>query len=165
MAERGRSAVELRRGPSGLGLVVFLPGGRRAVLEPGVTLADLDDGARRELESGAAPLTPTEALFEDPDGAWWLAQATGPAWAEEGAAADIVGTRFTRLDGSGRRLEAAGASWARLAAGGPAVEQRREELLGAAWRAAAEAESAGTPSTAEAESAGTPSTAETETAE
>lgn len=96
-------ALEALRSMSGMSLVVFPEDRVRAGLPAGRTLADLaaDDVAR--LRAGAAPLTVTEELIEF-DGAPWLVQQTGPAWAEPAeASAELCGLLFIRLDGSGRR--------------------------------------------------------------
>lgn len=105
--------IEAWRAISGHALVYLLPldGGappaddrrdRRAVLEPGRELADLDAAAREALASGGAPLTPTERRFTDKEGETWLAQCSGPVWAE-GVADGLTGIVFTRLTGGHER--------------------------------------------------------------
>lgn len=102
MAERA-GAVEALRSMSGMSLVVFPAERVRASLPAGRTLADLSADELAELRAGAASLTVTEALIEF-DGAPWLVQQTGPAWAEPAeASADLCGLLFIRLDGSGHR--------------------------------------------------------------
>lgn len=103
--------VEAWRAPSGLGLAYFLadPGpeslaDRRAGLPAGTGVSDLSEDAVRELWEGAAPLTATEVRFEDSRGDSWLAQATGPAWSESGAA-DAVGVRLVCLTADRETLE------------------------------------------------------------
>ena len=75
---------------------------RRALLESGESLSDLDDDRLGELLAEGAPLTATERRLETPDGGRWLAQSTGPVWAE-GVAAGLTGVLFTDLRGSGER--------------------------------------------------------------
>lgn len=101
MADEGLVVEALRSG-SGLTLIVWPASGRRAVLREGRRLADLDDAETEALLESAAPLTATEAIIEL-EGESWLAQQTGPAWAEPAeASADLCGIRFLRLDGSER---------------------------------------------------------------
>lgn len=101
MADTGLVVEALRSG-SGLTLIVWPASGRRAVLREGRRLADLDDAETDGLLESAAPLTATEAIIEL-EGESWLAQQTGPAWAEPAeASADLCGIRFLRLDGSER---------------------------------------------------------------
>lgn len=96
-------AVMALRSTSGMSLVVFPEERLRASLEAGRKLAELTAADLAELRAGAAPLTVTEALIEF-DGAPWLVQQTGPAWAEPAeASAELCGLLFLRLDGSGRR--------------------------------------------------------------
>lgn len=96
-------AVEALQSMSGMSLVVFPAERVRASLPAGRTLADLSADELAELRAGAAPLTVTEALIEF-DGAPWLVQQTGPAWAEPAeASAELCGLLYTRLDGSGHR--------------------------------------------------------------
>lgn len=102
MAEDAGVVVALRS-TSGMSLVVFPEDRVRASLPAGRTFADLSADEVAELRAGAAPLTVTEAFIEF-DGAPWLVQQTGPAWAEPAeASAELCGLLFTRLDGSGRR--------------------------------------------------------------
>lgn len=126
----GEEAVQAWRTAEGHGLILFLPGGERALLEDDRDLADLSDGELAELRERAVPLTPTEAVFAAPDGRRWLAQATGPAWSNE-AAPGILGTRFTSLEGTYERFDAAGTPLTV-----PAVDatRRQRELL-SLWRA------------------------------
>lgn len=99
----GSGAVEALRSMSGMTLVVFPEERVRAALPAGRSLADLSADELAELRAGAAPLTVTEALIEF-DGAPWLVQQTGPAWAEAAdASAELCGLLFLRLDGSGHR--------------------------------------------------------------
>lgn len=100
-------AVEAWRAEDGLALVVFLPGGQRALLEGGRSLGSLSDEDLAGLRERAAALTPTEAVFTAADGRRWLAQATGPAWAAE-ASPGLLGTRFTSLDGPHERFDVVG---------------------------------------------------------
>ena len=100
--EKG-GAVEGLHAMSGMTLVVFPADRVRACLPAGRRLADLSADELSELRAGAAPLTVTEDVIER-DGAPWLVQQTGPAWAEPTeASGDLCGLLFTRLDGSGRR--------------------------------------------------------------
>lgn len=94
--------VEALQAVSGLTLVLWPGEGVRAVLPAGSALADLSAARLAELRADAKPLTVTERIIEA-DGAAWLVQQTGPAWAEEGGASDLCGLMFTRLDGSARR--------------------------------------------------------------
>jgi hypothetical protein len=128
-AGAGFVAVEARRTAAGQALIVFLPGGDRALLEGGRALSDLSDGELADLRRIALPLTPTEAVFRAPDGRHWLAQATGPAWSPE-AAPGILGTRFTSLEGPYERFDAAGTPLTVP----PADPDRREHELLALWR-------------------------------
>jgi len=99
----GAGGVEALRSASGMSLVVFPDDRLRAGLPAGRSLADLSAEEQAELRAGAAPLTVTEDLIEF-DGAPWLVQQTGPAWAEPAeASAELCGLLFLRLDGSGRR--------------------------------------------------------------
>lgn len=89
-------------------LVLSFPGPRRMLLEPGHRIADLaGDGLATEL-AAACGLTATEAVFTAPDGRRWLAQAVGPAWAGSEAAAGLLGTMFTSVDGKYERFEVRG---------------------------------------------------------
>ncbi len=102
MGER-ENAVEALHSMSGMSLVVFPAERVRARLPAGRKLADLSAAELADLRAGATSLTVTEDLIEY-DGAPWLVQQTGPAWAEPAdASADLCGLRFLRLDGSGRR--------------------------------------------------------------
>jgi len=102
-ATSARGAVEGLHSVSGMTLVVFPADRVRAGLPAGRRLADLSAVELSELLADAAPLTVTEDVIER-DGALWLVQQTGPAWAEAAeASADLCGLLFTRLDGSGRR--------------------------------------------------------------
>lgn len=112
------SACEAWRGGSGWGVVYFValgPDGaagddrrdRRALLEPGAGLADLDDAGLTSLLGGAAGLTSTERRFRDVDGRAWLAQSRGPVWAEGGVAEGLTGLVFTSLEGPFERVESA----------------------------------------------------------
>jgi len=131
-------AVEAWRAPGGPALCYFVrlesgePGAgdredRRAALDPGRTLTDLDRAELRDLLDGAAPLTATERRFRAPDGRFWLAQSVGPVWAEESAAEAVTGVRFTSLEGELERLEGPGGH----------VGRASEEELREAWRRAA----------------------------
>ena len=87
------------RAPSGLGLGYFVcddpeAGDRRVTLAAASAVPDLDDEAFRALWEAGRPLTPTERRFVDAGGAIWLAQGTGPVWAEGGSAAGTVGLRL-----------------------------------------------------------------------
>lgn len=95
-------AIDAWRDSRDLGLCYMLPlegdapapddrRDRRAVLEPGQSLDGLDAAALQSLWSGGVPLTDTERRFSDPDDAVWLAQNTGPVWAEADAATDSTG--------------------------------------------------------------------------
>lgn len=107
-ADRPGGAIEALTSESGLSLVVFPDLGRRASLPAGRRLADLDAGELAALAEEAYPLTVTERIIEH-DGAQWLVQQTGPAWAEpDEASADLCGILFTRLGGSEERHEAGG---------------------------------------------------------
>jgi len=92
----------------GTTLVFVFPGPRRMLLDPGRRIADLaNDDLAPEL-AAACGLTATEDVFPAPDGRRWLAQAVGPAWAGSEAAAGIVGTLFTSIDGRYERFEVRG---------------------------------------------------------
>jgi len=93
--------IDAWRAPSGLGLGYFLTAAgpetdRRAALPADAELERLDDRAIRDLWESAVPLTATETRFVGSDGEAWLAQSTGPAWSE-GGAADVVGVRLVCL--------------------------------------------------------------------
>lgn len=77
---------------------------RRATLEPGEHLDTLDGDRLEVLVEAASPLTETERRIVDSAGVPWLAQASGPVWAEGGAASGLVGVVFTRLAGPFDRL-------------------------------------------------------------
>ncbi len=98
---------------SGLGLAWFAPakgdgaasatestagaGGvedRRALLQPDHDLSTMDGETLAELWENSRPLTPTERRITGPDGEVWLAQGTGPAWADARAAREILGVRL-----------------------------------------------------------------------
>ena len=95
--------VVARTADGGHSLIVFLPSGRRSALPPGI---QLEDASLADLASEAVAMTATETLLEL-DGVNWLAQASGPVWAEA-AAADSGGFVFTALDGSLRRVVVSG---------------------------------------------------------
>jgi hypothetical protein len=117
-------ALEALHSMSGMTLVVFPAEGVRAMLPAGRRVADLSGDELTELRHGAAPLTVTEGLI-DYDGAPWLVQQTGPAWAEpEEASADLCGLLFMRLDGSGRRHATEGRASGPL----PAADELRRIL-------------------------------------
>ena len=112
-------AIEAWRGRGGRGLCYFAPledgalveddrADRRASLEPGEEVASLDRGRLESLWSEAAPLTATEQRIRDIEGRPWLAQSSGPVWAEADTAAGLTGLVFTSLDGTGERLEVSG---------------------------------------------------------
>lgn len=112
-------AVEALRARSGHGLLYFLPLGgeapagddrrdRRAVLEPGEELADLDAERLEALRAAAPGLTETERRFVDAEGEVWLVQNVGPVWAEGGVAEGLTGLAFTRLTGAPARRRAPG---------------------------------------------------------
>ncbi|MGI9038449.1 MAG: hypothetical protein ACR2GQ_06270 [Gemmatimonadota bacterium] len=102
MTASSAQPVEALQAVSRLTLVIWPAESVRAALPAGATLGDLSDDELAELRAGARPLTVTERIIEA-DGAAWLVQQTGPAWAEEGGASDLCGLMFTRLDGSARR--------------------------------------------------------------
>ena len=103
MSGERSGAVEGLHSVSGMTLVVFPADRVRAGLQAGRRLADLSPDEFSALRADAAPLTVTEDVIER-DGALWLVQQTGPAWAEAAeASSDLCGLLFTRLDGSGRR--------------------------------------------------------------
>ena len=108
----GARLVEAWRAPGGLGLAYFLADAgssadRRAALPAGTGIAELTDEEARELWEGGAPLTATEIRFEDSIGESWLAQATGPAWSE-GGAAHAIGVLLVCLTDARGRIERAG---------------------------------------------------------
>jgi hypothetical protein len=92
------TAVVAWRAESGHGLVFFVPDDLRATLQPGRSLADLDEADLGVLLSDAAPLTETETRFRWA-GRSWLAQATGPVWAGDQIRSGLGGVLFTSLDG------------------------------------------------------------------
>lgn len=102
--------VEAWRAPSGLGLGYFLSSGtdgdRRVELAAGIDLASLDEEAVSALWESAAPLTSTERRISV-DGDSWLAQASGPVWAE-GAAVGTLGVRLTCLTSERATIAVAG---------------------------------------------------------
>lgn len=133
-------AVEAWRSTSGSVLVHFLPLGddgepaaddrldRRAGLEKGRRLDELEDGELEERLAAGTPLTPTERRFRAPDGRAWLAQSVGPVWAEDGVAEGLTGVLFSALEGEPRRARGPGDH---------VGEASRERLTGW-WRAAVE---------------------------
>lgn len=115
-AEGAWCACEAWRGASGWGVAYFVALDpdepreddrldRRALLEPGAGLADLDDGALASLLEGGAGLTSTERRFADAGGRLWLAQSRGPVWAEGDVASGLTGLVFTSLAGEVERLD------------------------------------------------------------
>ncbi len=106
-------------------LVLSFPGPRRMLLEPGRRIADLESDELAMELAAASGLTATEAVFTDPDGRRWLAQAVGPAWAGSEAAAGLVGTMFTSIDGRYERFEVRGSP---LRSGDEEPERVRAEL-------------------------------------
>jgi hypothetical protein len=117
--------VDAWRAPGGLGLGYFLadsedpkvPADRRTELPPGTAVDDLSEEDVLLLWENAAPLTATEARFEDSAGESWLAQATGPAWSETGAA-DAVGVRIVCLTADRETVECRGLRLSELGASG-----------------------------------------------
>jgi len=67
---------------------------RRALLQPEQDLLNMEAGELTQLWSGGRSLTRTERRVTGPDGEIWLAQGTGPAWADERAAREILGVRL-----------------------------------------------------------------------
>lgn len=130
-------AVVAWRGRGDLGLLYFLrladgspsdraEEDRRASLEPGERLRDLDvDELRRRLSVGT-PLTGTERRFRAPDGELWLAQSVGPVWADGDVAAGLTGVVFTALEGEPRRISGDGVH----------VGEVDDAALGDRWRGA-----------------------------
>lgn len=119
--EEGRwRAVEAWQTSSGSVLLYFLSLGedgepvdddrrdRRAALEAGRRLADLEEAEMAELRAGGTRLTGTERRFRAPDGRPWLAQSAGPVWADGGVATGTTGVLFTALTGEVRRARTAG---------------------------------------------------------
>lgn len=108
-------AVEAWRGQGGHGLCYLLPldsgealdddrEDRRAVLEPGEELQAMDADRLDALFEAATALTATERRILDAGGVPWLAQSSGPVWAEGDVAAGLAGVVFTRLQGPFQRL-------------------------------------------------------------
>lgn len=83
-------------------------GDRRAALEPGERLSELDEERTATLVAASVPLTETERRFSDASGHMWLAQNSGPVWAGGDVASGLTGIVFTRLDGDFLRVEAPG---------------------------------------------------------
>lgn len=139
--ERRWRAVEAWRSAEGSVLVHLLPLegpegtpadddrlDRRAGLERGRRLADLDGEELEELRASATPLTGTERRFRAPDGRPWLAQSVGPVWAEGDVASGLTGVLFSALAGEVRRVRGAGGH----------VGRASDERLVAWWRRAVE---------------------------
>ena len=106
---------EAARAPSGLGLGYFVcddpeVADRRTALPAGLALAGLDDEAFRAWWEAGRPLTRTERRVVDSGGAIWLAQSTGPVWAEGGSAADTVGLRLRCISAHRPVVESSGAT-------------------------------------------------------
>lgn len=124
MGEADRGSVVALRTESGLALVVWPDEGRRAAISDGRDLADLSGAERAALYETASPLTVTEGVIEL-EGEAWLAQQTGPAWAEPAeASADLCGLSFLRLDGSEQREIVSGRAPGRI----PAAAELRQLL-------------------------------------
>jgi len=115
--DRAWLVSEAWRGQSGWGVAYFVALGseaaleddrhdRRALLEPGAGIADLEDADLGRRLEDAAGLTSTERRFRAPGGRLWLAQSRGPVWAEGGVAAGLTGLLFTSLEGPLERIEA-----------------------------------------------------------
>lgn len=107
------------RAPSGLGLGYFVCDDpevedRRAALPAGLALPDLDDEAFLALWEAGRRLTPTERRFVDGGGAVWLAQSTGPVWAERGSAAGTAGLRLRCISAHRPSVELNGATLSEL---------------------------------------------------
>jgi hypothetical protein len=102
--------VDAWRAPGGRGLGYFLAeaseSDRRASLAVEVDVESLSEGDVLALWDTATPLTSTERRFSA-GGEVWLAQASGPAWAES-AAAGLVGVRLRCLTASRAVSEIAG---------------------------------------------------------
>lgn len=140
-------AVPARRGRSGHTLVYFLPvegdavvdddgRDRRAGLEPGRRLSDLDeDGLRTLLERGTR-LTGTERRFRAPDGRLWLVQSVGPVWADDGVAEGLTGLVFTSLEGPPERLAAEGGHAGRMSPSDLSRSWRRAARQRGEWPSA-----------------------------
>lgn len=109
----------------GSSLVLAFPGPRRLLLEPGRRIADLASDELAPELAAACDLTATEDVFTAPDGRRWLAQAVGPVWAGAEAAAGLVGTMFTSIDGRYDRFEVHGSP---LRSGDEDPERVRAEL-------------------------------------
>ncbi len=132
-------AVEAWRSRRGTALVYFLPLAgpegepaeddrldRRAGLEAGRRLGELEDGELEDLLGSGTPLTGTERRFRGPDDRPWLAQSVGPVWADEDVARGLTGVRFTALAGGERRVRGPGGH----------VGRASDERLAAWWREA-----------------------------
>ncbi|MFQ5689692.1 MAG: hypothetical protein ACE5HQ_05420 [Gemmatimonadota bacterium] len=87
---------------------------RRARLSSGESLAGLPEARLVDLLEDGAALTETERRITDVRGRPWLAQATGPAWADAGVAEGLTGVLFTLLDGTSRRVRVRDGGLARL---------------------------------------------------
>ena len=117
--------AEVRVTTRGSSLVLAFPGPRRLLLEPGRRIADLASDELAPELAAACDLTATEDVFTAPDGRRWLAQAVGPVWAGAEAAAGLVGTMFTSIDGQYDRFEVRGSP---LRSGDEDPESVRAEL-------------------------------------
>lgn len=106
--QEGWLAIDAWRASGDLGLCYMVPleGGvpaandrndRRAALEPGQALSDLDVEDLVTLWSAGVGLTDTERRFAGPDDALWLARNTGPVWADGATAGDSAGVLFRCL--------------------------------------------------------------------
>lgn len=142
--QRWRASVA-RRGPSGHALVYFVPledgeaaaddrRDRRAGLEPGRQLFDLEDDELEDRLEEGTPLTGTERRFRAPDGRLWLAQNVGPVWADEDPAEGTTGIVFTSLEGAAERLAAADGHLDRMSASELADRWRGADPRGDAAR-------------------------------
>ena len=109
--QRAWAAIDAWRDSGDLGLCYMVPledgdpvrddrEDRRSTLEPGQLLRDLEAAALDTLWSAGVPLTETERRLVDPDNHLWLAQNTGPVWAEGGGASDATGVLFRCLSAS-----------------------------------------------------------------
>jgi hypothetical protein len=110
-------AIDAWRDTGDLGLCYFVPlergtpaaddrNDRRATLEPGQTLSDLDLEDLAALWSAGVGLTDTERRFAGPDDTLWLARNTGPVWAEGSAASDSTGALLRCLSAARADVEA-----------------------------------------------------------